>query len=87
MLKRVDMDENVVSADLKAANSSSGYQIRFSNYSNTTCKFTSNSRTYIAVNLNSKYNQSISSLISVPLNQNEQLSVSAQSLTRKFLME
>ena len=78
-VKRVDMDENVVSADLKAANSSSGYRLDLA---------TTQTRLVNLQAIQGPTSQLISipnitkalAVLSVPLNQNEQLSVSAQSL-------
>ena len=53
-VKRVDMDENIVAADLRAANSSGGYRLDLA---------TTQTRLVIATYFNSKYNQSISSII------------------------
>jgi len=78
-IKRVDMDESVVSADLKAANSSSGYRLDLA---------TTQTRLVNLQAIQGPTSQLISipnitkalAVLSVPLNQNEQLSVAAQSL-------
>ncbi len=78
-IKRVDMDENVVAADLRAANSSSGYRLDLA---------TTQTRLINLQALQGPTSQLISipnitkalAVLSVPLNQNEQLSVAFQSL-------
>ena len=78
-VKRVDMDENVVSADLRAANSSSGYRLDLA---------TTQTRLVNLQALQGPTSQLISipnitkalAVLSVPLNLNEQLSVAFQSL-------
>lgn len=78
-VKRVDMDENIVAADLRAANSSSGYRLDLA---------TTQTRLVNLQAIQGPTSQLISipnitkalAVLSVPLNQNEQLSVSAQSL-------
>ena len=78
-IKRVDMDESVVAADLRAANSSSGYRLDLA---------TTQTRLVNLQAIQGPTSQLISipnitkalAVLSVPLNQNEQLSVAAQSL-------
>ncbi len=78
-IKRVDMDERQVADDLRAANSSSGYRLDLA---------TTQTRLVNLQALQGPTSQLISipnitkalAVLSVPLNQNEQISVAAQSL-------
>jgi hypothetical protein len=73
------MDENVVSADLKAANSSSGYRLDLATTQTRLVNLTAiQGPTSMLISI-PNITKALA-VLSVPLNQNEQLSVSAQSL-------